>query len=102
MAAKRDFYDVLGVSKNASANEIKKAYRKQALEWHPDRNKSSQAAEKFKEVNEAYEILSNPQKKQTYDQFGHAAFSQGGPGFGGHEIILPLRLLRLLTCPQKL
>jgi len=83
MAAKRDFYDVLGVSKNASADEIKKAYRKQALEWHPDRNKSPEASEKFKEINEAYEVLGNPQKKQTYDQFGHAAFSQGGPGFGG-------------------
>jgi len=83
MATKRDFYDVLGISKNASADEIKKAYRKQALEWHPDRNKSAQASEKFKEINEAYEVLGNPQKKQTYDQFGHAAFSQGGPGFGG-------------------
>ena len=86
MATKRDFYDVLGVSKNASSDEIKKAYRKQALQWHPDRNKSTEASEKFKEINEAYEILGNPQKKQTYDQFGHAAFTQGGPAggpFGG-------------------
>ena len=80
MVTKRDYYDILGVSKNASAEEIKKAYRKSALEWHPDRNKSAQAAEKFKEVNEAYEVLSNPQKKQTYDQFGHAAFTPGGGG----------------------
>jgi len=84
MTTKRDYYDILGVSKNASTEEIKKAYRKQALEWHPDRNKSSQAAEKFKEVNEAYEVLSNPQKKQTYDQFGHAAFTPGGGAeYGG-------------------
>jgi len=82
MATKRDFYDILGVSKNAPQDEIKKAYRKQALEWHPDRNKSAEASEKFKEINEAYEVLGNPQKKQSYDQFGHAAFSQGG-GPGG-------------------
>jgi len=87
MATKRDFYDILGVSKNASRDEIKKAYRKQALEWHPDRNKSAEASEKFKEINEAYEVLGNPQKKQTYDQFGHAAFSQGGGpgGFAGGQ-----------------
>jgi len=83
MTTKRDYYDILGLSKNASQDEIKKAYRKQALEWHPDRNKSAQAAEKFKEVNEAYEVLSNPQKKQTYDQFGHAAFTPGGEYAGG-------------------
>lgn len=83
MPSKRDYYDVLGVSKSASAAELKKAYRKLALQWHPDRNKTSQATEKFKEINEAYEILSNPKKKETYDQFGHAAFSQGGPGAGG-------------------
>ena len=74
MAAKRDFYDVLGVSKNASAAEIKKAYRKLALQWHPDKNKSAEANGKFKEINEAYEVLSDSQKKQAYDQFGHAAF----------------------------
>lgn len=84
MATKRDFYDILGVSKNASSEEIKKAYRKQALLWHPDRNKSTEASEKFKEINEAYEVLGNPQKKQTYDQFGHAAFNQGGGvGYSG-------------------
>lgn len=83
----KDFYEVLGVSKNASADEIKKAYRKLALEFHPDRNKSKDAESKFKEVTKAYEVLSDPQKKQTYDQFGHAAFEQGagqGPfGAGG-------------------
>ena len=80
MATKRDFYEVLGVSKSASADEMKKAYRKLALEWHPDRNKATNAAEKFKEINEAYAILSDPQKKQTYDQFGHAPFQPGGGG----------------------
>jgi molecular chaperone DnaJ len=81
--AKRDFYEVLGVSKNASPDEIKKAYRKLALQYHPDRNKTKEAEEKFKELGEAYQVLSDPQKKQTYDQFGHAAFEQGGPGAGG-------------------
>jgi len=87
---KKDFYEVLGVSKNASSDEIKKAYRKLALEYHPDRNKSKDAADMFKEVTKAYEVLSDPQKKQTYDQFGHVAFEQGagqGPfgGFGGQQ-----------------
>ena len=85
MTTKRDFYEVLGSKKGASAAEIKKAYRKLALKYHPDRNKEKDAAEKFKEISEAYEVLSNPKKKQTYDQFGHAAFdpSQGFGGFGG-------------------
>lgn len=74
MTTKRDFYEVLGVSKTASAAELKKAYRQLALKYHPDRNKAADAAEKFKEISEAYEVLSNPQKKQTYDQFGHVAF----------------------------
>lgn len=80
MATTRDFYDILGVTKTASAAEIKSAYRKLALKWHPDRNKEKDAAEKFKEINEAYEILSNPEKKAKYDQFGHAAFG-GGTGY---------------------
>ena len=86
MPTKRDYYDILGVSKNASKDEIRKAYRKLALEWHPDRNKSSNANDKFKEINEAYEILSDPKKKETYDQFGHAAFDPrygAGAGPGG-------------------
>ena len=81
MAAKSDYYDILGVSKGASAEELKKAYRKQALEWHPDRHQGAdkEAAEKrFKEINEAYQVLSDPQKKSAYDQFGHEAFAPGG------------------------
>ena len=85
--ASEDYYKILGISKNATEAEIKKAYRKLALEYHPDRNKSKEAEEKFKEVNKAYEVLSDSQKRQTYDQFGSAAFEQGGPGgpFGGFQ-----------------
>lgn len=82
--AEKDFYQILGVAKSASADDIKKAYRKLALQYHPDRNKSKDATEKFKEVTKAYEVLSDSQKKQTYDQFGHAAFEQGA-GFGGGQ-----------------
>jgi DnaJ-class molecular chaperone len=79
----KDYYEVLGVDKNASDKEIKKAYRKKALKWHPDKNDSPEAEKKFKQINEAYEVLSDPQKKQTYDQFGHAAFQQGAGGQRG-------------------
>lgn len=81
-----DFYKVLGVSKNATADEIKRAYRKLALEYHPDKNKSKDAVGKFKEVSKAYEVLSDPQKRQTYDQFGSAAFEGAyAGGFGGPQ-----------------
>lgn len=86
MPTKRDYYDILGVSKTASSDELKKAYRKLALEWHPDRNKAANANEKFKEINEAYAVLSDKSKRETYDQFGHAAFQPGsGMGAGGQQ-----------------
>ncbi|MBI2611809.1 DnaJ domain-containing protein [Candidatus Gottesmanbacteria bacterium] len=79
----KDFYSVLGVGKSASDAEIKRSYRKLALEWHPDRNKSTGAEEKFKEINKAYEVIGDPKKRQMYDQYGEAAFSPGAGGFGG-------------------
>lgn len=89
MAEKRDYYEVLGISKGASDDEIKKAYRKAAMKYHPDKfsnasdKEKKDAEDKFKEVNEAYQVLSDSQKKAQYDQFGHAAFEQGAGGFGG-------------------
>lgn len=85
-ASNADYYDILGVSKGASDAEIKSAYRKQALEWHPDKHKDNkEAAEKrFKEINAAYQVLSDSKKRQQYDQFGHAAFSKGGGAPGGN------------------
>lgn len=84
MVTSRDYYDILGVSKDADKGELKKAYRKKALEFHPDRNKAKDAEQKFKEVNEAYEVLSDDKKRQMYDQFGHAAFDpRSSGGFGG-------------------
>lgn len=84
MAEKRDYYEVLGVNRNASESEIKKAYRKVAKKYHPDTNPGNKEAEaKFKEASEAYEVLSDPEKKAQYDQFGHAAFEQGAGGFNG-------------------
>jgi molecular chaperone DnaJ len=91
MAAKKDYYEVLGVSKNATADELKKAYRKLAMKYHPDRNQSNKEAEvKFKEVSEAYDVLRDDQKRAAYDQYGHQAFEGGmggnrggSSGFGG-------------------
>ncbi len=81
--AKRDYYDILEITKGANDQDIKKAYRKLAKKYHPDVNKETGAEAKFKEINEAYEVLSDPQKKATYDQYGHAAFENGGHGAGG-------------------
>ena len=93
MANSKDYYEVLGVAKTATGQEIKVAYRKLALEFHPDRNKDKSAGDKFKEVTKAYEVLSSEDKRRTYDQVGHAGFEQGGFGsaaggggpFGGQQ-----------------
>ena len=84
--AKRDYYEVLGVSKTASADEIKKAYRRLAMKHHPDRNADDEGAEaRFKEVKEAYEVVSDQEKRGTYDQFGHDGL-QAGPGGAGFDM----------------
>jgi molecular chaperone DnaJ len=84
--AKQDFYEILGVAKSAEAEDLKRAYRKLAMQWHPDRNPGDKSAEhKFKDINEAYDVLKDDQKRAAYDRFGHAAFENGsrGPGDGG-------------------
>ncbi|MGI9400021.1 MAG: molecular chaperone DnaJ [Rhizobiaceae bacterium] len=82
--SKTDYYEMLGVSREVGEKDLKSAYRKKAMQFHPDRNPDDKEAERiFKEVSEAYEVLKDPQKRAAYDQFGHAAFEQGGGGFGG-------------------
>ena len=106
MSAKRDYYDVLGIDRAADKNTIKKAYRKLAKRYHPDTNKDNpQAEEKFKEATEAYNVLSDPEKKKMYDQFGHAAFDgtagaggsgaygYGGPGGGTYTYLSLIHIL---------
>ncbi|MDP6666461.1 MAG: molecular chaperone DnaJ [Dehalococcoidia bacterium] len=84
--SKRDYYEVLGVARNATPEDLKKAFRQQALKYHPDRNKEADAGDRFKEVNEAYQVLSDPQRKTQYDQFGHAGVNgRAGRGFDGFE-----------------
>ena len=87
MSSKKDYYEILGVNKNSSIEEIKKKFRKLALEFHPDRNKAPDASEKFKEINEAYQVLVDPEKKKIYDQFGHSGLDGKFGGFqqGGFE-----------------
>lgn len=80
-----DYYKILGVSKNATTEEIKKAYRKLALKYHPDKNGGEESTQEFKKVSEAYQVLSDPQKRAQYDQFGRTDFSAGGNGFRGFE-----------------
>jgi molecular chaperone DnaJ len=95
MAAKRDYYEVLGVSKNAEQDEIKKAYRKLAVQFHPDKNPGDHTAEdKFKELGEAYDVLSDEQKRAAYDRYGHSAFAGGSPGAGAGGFHDPLDIFR--------
>ena len=93
---KRDYYEVLGLSKGAEDKEIKRAYRKLAKKYHPDTNPGDKEAEKkFKEVTEAYSVLSDPEKKKLYDQFGHAAFDQSGAAGSGYGLS---RIFRITQC----
>lgn len=95
MAAKRDYYEVLGVSKGAAPDEIKKSYRKLAVQFHPDKNPGDHSAEdKFKELGEAYDVLSDEQKRAAYDRYGHAAFAHGSPGAAGGGFHDPLDIFR--------
>ena len=80
MSAKRDYYEVLGVERSADEEQLKKAYRKLAMQWHPDVAKTPDAEARFKEINEAYQVLSNPEKRTMYDRFGHAGVSNNGGG----------------------
>ncbi len=85
MVTKRDFYDVLGIEKNASEDDVKKAFRRLAFQYHPDKNPEPGAEDKFKEINEAYEILSDSDKRAAYDRYGHAGVEMGGRGFEGTD-----------------
>ena len=95
--AKKDYYEVLGLQKGASENDIKRAYKRLASKHHPDKNQGSKdAEEKFKEINEAYEVLGDAEKRAAYDQYGHAAFEQGGGGAGGRRLAVRQRHDRII------
>ncbi|MBM2831776.1 MAG: molecular chaperone DnaJ [Dehalococcoidia bacterium] len=85
MSDKRDYYEVLGLPRTATEEEIKRAFRKLAFQYHPDHNSDGGSGDKFKEINEAYEVLSNADKRAQYDRFGHAAAGAGGRGFEGFD-----------------
>jgi molecular chaperone DnaJ len=85
MTTKRDYYNILEIGRDATEEDIRKAFRKKALEFHPDRNKSADAGDKFKEVNEAYQVLTDPERREQYDRFGHAGPANSGGGFEGAE-----------------
>jgi len=89
MSTKRDYYEVLGLSRDVDGQSLKKAYRRLALEYHPDRNPDQAAVKRFREIQEAYDVLSDPEKRSLYDQFGHAGLEGrlGGSGFGNMEDI---------------
>src|SRR5215468_9067042 len=92
---KRDYYEVLGVERGATDEEVKRAYRKLAVKFHPDKNPDDPHAEKkFKELGEAYDVLIDPNKRAAYDRFGHAAFAPGGAGFGGGAFHDPFEIFR--------
>src|SRR6201984_3935378 len=92
---KRDYYEVLGVERNATDEEVKRAYRKLAVKFHPDKNPDDPPAEeKFKELGEAYDVLIDPDKRAAYDRFGHAAFMSGGAGFGRGAFHDPFEIFR--------
>src|SRR5215213_7649526 len=92
---KRDYYEILSITRDASEEDIKRAYRKLAVQFHPDKNPDDAGAEeKFKELGEAYDVLMDPDKRAAYDRFGHAAFAQGGAGFGGGGFHDPFEIFR--------